>query len=158
MKRLFCALVIFALALSCSISGFAHNDVNYSCLTADFSAIEYFSDGSYAITRIEDIEITSKGTVTKSKTYSYYDSSNVLQWTVILEATFSYNGSSATCTSATTGYSVSNSAWKVTKANASRSGNTATGDFTVKKYVLLVPVQTVNKTLTLTCSASGVVS
>ena len=34
----------------------------------------------------------------------------------------------------------------------------ATGEFTVKRYNLGIPVETVNKTLTLTCSPSGTVT
>lgn len=48
--------------------------------------------------------------------------------------------------------------WKITSATASKSGNKATGDVTAKRYVLGIPVETVEKTITLTCSASGVIS
>ena len=154
-KRIICTLISLAFIFLTIIPASAASDQSKA---ETICSIELFEDGSYAVTIIKDIGYDTKGTVTKSKSYTYYDSSNVQQWIVVLTATFSYNGSTATCTSAATGYSVSNSAWKITKADASKSGNTGTGDFTAKKYVLLVPIQTVNKTLTLTCSPSGVVT
>ncbi len=119
--------------------------------------IEYFDDGSYGITTYENnlSSILSVGTVSQTKNYTYYDSNNNKQWKISLSGSFSYTGSSASCTSASVSYTIYNSNWKVTKAQASKSGRTATGEFTVKKYVLGVPIKTVNKTLTLTCSNSG---
>lgn len=124
------------------------------------SYIDYFEDGSYIVTEIETSTIStfSTSSTSKTKTSTYYDDNDNKLWTICLAATFSYTGSSATCTKATTSYSIYNSYWKVTKGTASRSGRTATGDFTVKKYVLGVPVKTINKTLTLTCSNTGVCS
>ena len=122
-----------------------------------FSELEYYEDGSFAIITIQT-EYRTRGTRSGTKNYSYYNSGNELQWTVTLKASFNYTGTSANCISSSTTYSVSNSAWQITKATASYSGSTATGEFTAKKYFLNIPVQTVNKTLTLTCSPTGVLS
>lgn len=122
--------------------------------------VEYFDDGSYIVTEIEtsNISVLSSSTVTNIKTSSYYDSDNVKNWTVKLTGTFSYTGSSASCTKSTVNYTIYNDYWKVTSAAASKSGNKATGNFTVKKYILGIPTKTVNRTLTITCSNSGVCS
>lgn len=124
------------------------------------STVEYYDDGSYLVTEVVESGISTFAASTKTynKVATYYSESNVKQWSVKLTANFSYTGSSATCTSATTSYTIYDSHWKVTAAKASRSGNKATGTFTVKKYVLGVPVKTVNKTLTITCSNTGVCS
>ena len=124
------------------------------------SYIEYFDDGSYIVTRITESTITTFAakTVSKSKSADYYESDNTKAWTVTLNATFSYTGSSATCTNATTSSKIYNDKWKVTSAVPSKSGNKATGTFTVKKYALGLPIKTVNKTLTITCSNTGVCS
>lgn len=123
-------------------------------------SIEYFDDGSYIVTEITENSISAfaSGTTTKSKNSYYYDDNNNAQWRVTITGTFNYTGSSATCTKATTSYTIYNDAWKVTSAVPSKSGNRATGTFTVKKYVLGIPVKTVNKTLTITCSNTGVCS
>lgn len=122
--------------------------------------IEYFEDGSYIVTELRESTITTFATktVNQSKASHSYDSNNKKEWTVILNATFSYTGSSATCTKATVSYNIYNDAWKVTSSVASKSGNKATGTFTIKKYVLNVPIKSINRTLTITCSNTGVCS
>lgn len=124
------------------------------------SYIEYFDDGSYTVTEIKtnDISTLSTSTKTYTKQATYYSSNDEKLWAVYLTGTFTYTGSSATCTKSTVSYTIYDSNWKVSKATASKSGRTATGDFAVKRYVLGVPVKTINKTLTLTCSNTGVCS
>ena len=130
-----------------------------------YSTVEYYPDGSYGITTLTISEsgnsnpASLRAAVTSgTKNYTHYDSNNNALWKVTLTGFFSYTGTSATCTSATTSYVVYDSVWKVTNATASHSGNTATGEFTTKKYVLGIAIQTVNKTLTLTCSPTGTLS
>ena len=136
----------------------------FSCvsLAADETiiSVEQYSDGSYGITIIkaEFTPFAVKGTTTKTKSYQHYNSDNTLAWKASITATFSYNGTTASCTSVSKSTSVYDSAWKCTSSSCSKSGATATGNFTFKRYVLLVPVQTVNKTLTLTCDKNGNVS
>ncbi len=123
--------------------------------------IEYFSDGSYLITTIEPVDgISQMSTSTKSgsKSYRYYNSKDVQQWVVTIIGTFSYNGSSATCTNSRTSYTVYNSKWKVKNATATKSGNKAIGNFTVKYYFTGIPTKTIERTVTLSCSATGVLS
>lgn len=124
------------------------------------SYIEYFEDGSYIVTELTESTITTFAakTVSNSKSSHYYESNNSKAWTVTLNATFSYTGSSATCTKATTSNTIYNDAWKVTSAVASKSGNKGTGAFTVKKYAIGIPIKTMNRTVTITCSNSGVCS
>lgn len=124
------------------------------------SYVEYFDDGSYVVTEFEESGISTfaTSTTTKAKTSTYYTSNNVKQWMVVVTGTFNYTGSSATCTKSTTSYTIYDNSWKVTSSAASKSGNKATGTFTIKNYVLGIPVKTVNKTLTITCSNTGVCS
>lgn len=119
----------------------------------------YFEDGSYIITTIsEESSITrAASSKTGQKTATFYNSDNVAQWSATLKGTFTYNGSSATCTASSITHKIYSSNWKIASASATKSGNKATGKATAKRY-LIVPVQTVEKTITLTCSASGVLS
>ena len=89
----------------------------------------------------------------RKKTATFYNSDNVAQWSATLKGTFTYNGSSATCTASSITHKIYSSNWKTASASTTKSGNKATA----KRY-LIVPVQTVEKTITLTCSASGVLS
>lgn len=120
------------------------------------SEIQYFEDGSYLVTEIKnEIDFFSSGTKRNTKYATYYDPDDEIQWTVYLTATFSYTGSSATCTSASTSYTIYDSAWKVKEATASKSGRTATGDFLVKKYWLGIITNTVPVTIITTCDNNG---
>ncbi len=155
MKKLISLLsVILMIAVLCPNTAFAEEKV------VTDSTIEYFEDGSYIVTELSESTVTTFAAQTKSsyKVSHFYNSNNVKEWTVRLDAAFSYTGSSATCTSAKTSYTIYNDAWKVTSAVPSKSGNKATGTFTVKKYLLGVSIKTVNRTLTITCSNTGVCS
>lgn len=155
MKKLISLLsVILMIAVMCPTTAFANDEI------VTESYVEYFEDGSYIVTELTESTITTFATktVSKSKSSHYYESDDSKAWTVTLNATFSYTGSSATCTKATTSYTIYDSAWKVTSAVGSKSGNKATGNFTVKRYLLGVPLKSIDRTLTITCSNTGVCS
>ena len=106
-----------------------------------------------------NISTFATNTITGSKKITFKNSDDVTQWSATLKGTFTYTGSSATCTSASVSYSIENSKWKITTADASRSGNKAIGDVVAKRYALaIVPVQTVEETITITCTATGSLS
>lgn len=114
----------------------------------------YYEDGSYAT-----IEIFTYGmrasTTTGTKTYNYYNSSNVRQWKVVLTGSFSYTGSSASCTSSSMDVTIYNSNCYVLSKSASKSGNTASGTATVGEKLLGVTVSSIPVSLTLSCDANG---
>lgn len=123
--------------------------------------VEYYDDGSYSITTIETSTISTlaASTVKQSKTTSHYNDDNDKEWDITVTGTFSFTGKSATCTNSTVSYKIYNNKWKVTDATASKSGAKAIGDFTLKYYFIgVVPTKTVEKTLTITCSNTGVCS
>ena len=149
MKKVVSFILFLSLLFDCFV-------IFSSAKNTSYIDIEYFDDGSYGIVTFEpSLLLATKGTVTKTKKYSYYDSSNNLCWYVTLSGTFTYNGTSANCSNASIAYHIYKNSWSLTSANSSRSGATATGNFTFKNYVLGVPIQTVNKTLTLTCDKNG---
>ena len=155
-KFLVLSLYVFLLLLL-PFSVYAQS--NTDIVVSEDTYIEYFEDGSYAIVEIVDSEFTARSTgVTKSKTYTYYNSDNERDWTVTITGIFNYDGKTASCTKVASSYKIYNDNWKVTVSNASRSGAKAIGNFTVKKYLLGIPTKTVNKTVTLTCSKDGVFS
>lgn len=123
--------------------------------------IEYLEDGSCFITTITVIEENSTyatNTKTASKSTSYVDSDGTVYWKATLHASFRYTGSLATCTESDVSYTVYDSAWRMTSAVASKSGNTATADITAKRYTLGIPFKTIDRTITMTCSANGTIS
>ena len=103
----------------------------------------------------------SRAAKTKSATKTVYcnDSNGNTLWSLRIVATFSYTGSSSKCTSAKAGVSSNSSYWKVATPSCSRSGNKATASTVGKKYSSKgVLLQTVTKSVTISCSANGTIS
>lgn len=161
MKRVLSLLLVVLTIIL--IAGVSVSAVNSTTPETSMS-VEYFEDGSYMITTLAVYDTAPSGaraTKTKSgyKDNKYYSASGDLLWTVTINGTYTYTGSKATCTKATTSSVVYDNDWKVTSATASKSGNKAIGNFTVKRYMLGIPTATKEVTnLTLTCSATGVLS
>lgn len=127
------------------------NEVNTTCT--------YLGNGIYLETIIEeDISLFSTETKNGSKTNNYKDSKGNILYSIKVSGSFSYTGSSSTCTSSSVTTSVIDSAWKITSKSASKSGNKAIGYATAKRYMFGFVVETRNETATLTCSATGVLS
>ncbi len=146
-------LIATILTMLCILSG------STTVSAKNTSEIIYLKDGSYLIIELTE-EAISRASNTKSgtKTMSHYNNDNEKLWDATLRGTFTYTGSSVTCTKATITYNIYNDNWKFTSATASKSGNKATGDVIAKQYVLGIPIKTVERKITLTCSASGTLS
>ncbi len=156
-KLLFFLLVIFMLCNFSLVSFSATNIDNYY----KNNSVVYFKDGSYIetiITQNTDFTVYSTNTTSGSKIVTYKDSDGVAQWSATLTGYFTYNGSSATCTSSSISYNIIDSAWKISSATATKSGSEAIGNIIAKRYFLGIPTKTVEKEFTLTCSATGVLS
>ncbi|MDE6761675.1 MAG: hypothetical protein K2J90_13530 [Lachnospiraceae bacterium] len=99
-------------------------------------------------------------TKTKSgkKTVSYQNSKGNVLWSFTLSANFTYNGSSATCTSVSTSKTINDTAWKLSNITKSKSSNVAKGSVTAKECFLGIPFNTVTENLQLKCSANGTLS
>ena len=157
MKKLlsvFLAVIIIFSTLTVSV--FASDDEIVISETT-----EQFEDGSYLIvtlTEEKSSNLRATSTKTGSKTFTLYNSNDEKLLVMKLTATFSYTGSSATCTNVAPTFTVYNSNWRVTKSTGTKSGNKGIGDFTAKQYVLNVPINTKDVTITITCSNTGVLS
>lgn len=158
MKRylsLFLMLVMLGGVLSFPVSAASHESAAESSQTT----VEYFADGSYLVTTVTEYSKGARSsTQSGSKTSHYYNSKGVEQWAATINGTFSYDGSFATCTSAFTAYAIYDSSWKLKSASAEKRGNQAIGYFVFKDYFLGVPINTIERTVILTCSPTGVLS
>lgn len=123
--------------------------------------IEYFDDGSYIITTIDNEPASSiaplSNTTTKSKTAKYY-SGDIAKWYVKVTGTFTYGNGTSNCTSSSVSAGSYASNWKISSKSASKSGSTATAKATAKKYYDGSVVETLTKTVKLTCSPTGTFS
>lgn len=111
-------------------------------------------DGYYLITETFQSGARASKSVSGSKPYTCYDSAGTALWKVTLYGTFTYTGSSATCTASSISTTIYDSSWSTGSKSASKSGNKATGSATMKKST----VKSVPVSLSLSCSASGSLS
>lgn len=132
--------------------------LSVQALAADSSYVEYYSDGSYSVFTVEtDNFAIARAAGTKSGTAQreHYSSAGELQWKVTLKATFSYNGSTSSCTSVdNVAVNIYDSDWSMLSKSSSKSGNTATANVTMGR-AQLVGTAKVPITLTLTCDKNG---
>lgn len=123
------------------------------------TSIEYFEDGSYlVITITEEINNSRASIKSGSKTCTHKNSDGETQWTYTITGTFSYTGTSSTCTGIADSYTISNDNWHMDSHSCSKNGNTVYGTVTMKYKVLGVTLNTISKNISLTCSATGVLS
>lgn len=136
---------------------------NVNALENDYSNYyieEIYEDGSYLEVIIEEnISTYSTSTKSGSKTTNYKDTSGNILWSVKISGTFTYTGSSATCTSSSITTTCPNSLWKLSNKKATKSGATASASVTAKEYSALgICLKTINKTVKLTCDKNGKLS
>ncbi len=110
------------------------------------------------ISETEPVNTRSSVSVkTGSKTVNYKNAAGSVMWYVKESGTFSYTGTTSKCESDSVTAASNTSNWKIASKSSSRSGNTATGKATGKLYYLGNVVQSVSRTVTVSCSATGVI-
>lgn len=117
--------------------------------------IIYLEDGSYLEITISEGVSRAAGTKSGSKTVVYRDSNSAEQWRVVLSGTFTYTGTSATCTASSINATITDTAWYVVSKSASQSGATASGELTMGRKFLGITVDKEPVGLTLTCDKDG---
>ena len=144
--------IVFFLSASNTVQASGDNVLNRT-----YTTIEYLDNGDYIETTLV-VSNSTKGTITGAKTATYKDSSNEILWEVSVTGTFSYNGTSSTCVSASGDSHSYSSNWTVSSPTVSKSGNTATSTATGKKRLFGIVIQTQTLSVTLSCSKNGVLS
>lgn len=94
-------------------------------------------------------------TKTAKKTSYFKNSSGTNLWSVTVTGTFTYNGSTSSCTSATVSAASYNNNWKISTKSSSKSGNTASATATAKYYLDGSLISTHKNTVKLTCDKNG---
>lgn len=125
---------------------------------------EYLQNGDIIETIIEfdtpsevSIFSTSK-TTSGSKTTRYKSSSGTVLWSVKVYGTFTFNGSSAKCTSSKVTATAPAKSWYISSSSAAKSENSATAKATARQKIDGEILQTITRSVTLTCSKSGKLS
>lgn len=97
-------------------------------------------------------------TKTGYKTTYCKNANGTVLWSVKVTARFSYNGTTATCTSSSVSTTINNSAWKISNKYSTRCANYGTATATGQEYINNKLVKSVTKTVKLTCSPTGTLS
>ena len=118
----------------------------------------WLENGDYIIVTTQTISTYASGTITKNKHGTYYGADDNPEWKVTLTGTFTYNGTSSTCTSSSCSVSIYDNHWYLVSKSAGKSGNTATATATLGYKSLGVTVGKRTYNLTLTCDKNGNVS
>ena len=150
LKRI-CAVLLTALLCVCvSIPAFAA-DENSRVVSR---TVEQYDNGAYAVITVYDNTTARGGTKNGRKDFDYYESGS-LAWTFTVHGSFSYNGSSATCTAASATCDIRDSGWKLTSNEAYPSGSAAIAKGVMQKKST---GKRVYPTVTLTCTPNGVLA
>ena len=147
MKRVICFAVI-------TVMMFGMFPVYTTAAETDMKT-DYFDDGSYMTIELITHGSRASGSVTGSKKSTYYGGDGSTAWVATLTGTFSYTGSSATCTSSNMDITIYVSAWYTISKSATKSSNTANGNATVGLKNAGITVSRVPVTLTIACDANG---
>lgn len=121
----------------------------------DMAEIIYLNDGSYITVELVQTETRVSGTKTGSKTYTHYSNSGNENWRAVLRGTFSYTGSSATCTAASCDVTITDTDWYVVAKSATKSGNSAIGELAMGRKFLGITVDKETIGMQLSCDANG---
>lgn len=152
MKKVLAVLLCFVSLLSCfSVAYAQEND----------RQVEYLSDGSYFEVVTEESGISPlSSTVTKSRTATYYSAGHEAQWYVKVTGKFTYGDGYAKCTSSSVSAGVYEpDYWEITHKSSTYYRNQASASVTVDQLRDNGSVvQTMYRTVTLTCNADGTFS
>ena len=121
----------------------------------------HFTNGDYLESILIQDALPRAATSTRSgqKTTYYKSASGTVLWSVTVRASFSYvYGKSSTCTSVTGSSASSSVAWKVSSASSKKNGNTATASATGYHYTNGALVESLSRSVSLSCDIYGSLS
>ena len=131
-------------------------------MTAQAATNETLADDTlYYETVIEETASVSPMTAktkTGYKTTYCKNANGTVLWSVTVTARFSYNGATATCISSSISTTIKDSSWKISNKYSTRCSNYGTATATANKYSSGKIINTITKTVKLTCSPTGTLS
>lgn len=152
MKKTFVFTLLFAL-FCCTALSFSAGATEIT-----ETSIELLENGDYIETIITYYD-TNTRTATKSgsKTNNYKNSAGEALWSVTVYGTFTYNGTTSSCTSVSHSASAYGDGWSIKKSSSSKSGYCATANATATLKKILNS-QDHSMTVNLYCSPYGILS
>ena len=147
-KRTVIILATLILIVSLPVQAFAAE-------TAETSSVIYLENGDYITITIQEIEGRASGTTSGHKDLTYTASSGTVCWKATLSGTFTYTGTSATCTASSCSVTIYENNWYTVSKSATKSGNTATATITMGRKFLGVTIAKDTYDITLSCDKNG---
>lgn len=120
--------------------------------------IIYLEDGRYLIVSTTVSLSRAANTKIGTRVITSKNADGTIDWKAVLTGTFTYNGTTATCTNSSVSVTVYASNWYEVSKTAGKSGASATGSVTMGRKVLGITVAKENYDMTLTCSPTGTLS
>ena len=97
----------------------------------------------------------SSSTKSAKRTYTYKTSSGKILWTITVTGTFTYNGSSSSCTKASVSTTCPSITFKLASKSATKHNSTATATASFKQYNDSVYLRTITRSVSISCDKSG---
>lgn len=149
MKRLICVALVLILLI-----GILPGSTLAAAEVKDTEVIE-LEDGRYVEITFESSSARIANTVSGSKTYTFYDSDDNMEWKAKLSASYVFTGGSYTCTSASCDVTIYANQWYVVSKTTNYAGNRATANLTMGRKVLGITVEKPQFTINLYCDFNG---
>lgn len=118
----------------------------------------YFDDGSYLVVNIQVGNARATNTKSGSKVYTYYTNDDELVWKVTLRGTFTYNGTTSSCTASNVSINIINDSWYTVSQSADKDANEAYAVVTMGRKLLGITINKLKVELILACDKNGVLS
>lgn len=147
------AFTLLLTLLCCSVFCFS-----ISATTVTETSIEMLDNGDYIETIITYYDTNTRAaTKSGSKTSNYKNSDGDTLWSVTVNGTFTYNGTTSSCTSVSRSASAYADGWSIKSSSCSKSGNCATATATATQRILIA-TKDYTMTVNLYCSPYGILS
>lgn len=141
----------------CNSSNFPFFATKANATTATNTSEEYiyFEDGSYLKIVTSYLSSRASGTKTGSKTYEYTQANGTINWKATIRGTFSYTGTSATCTACTCDVVIYDNAFYIVTKTTHADQNAAKATVTMGQKVLGISVSKNTYNLSIFCDNNG---
>lgn len=153
-------LVVFLFPINLS-NIYAKETSSETTITVNEVDIKDFSNNPkhYYIEKTENNTATiyNKKIISGKKTITYKHNDTIL-WMIEITGTFMYTGHKAECIHSSISYNSYDTSWTLSNAIATKNKNQAIGEIIGKNYFLGLCTQTINESITLTCSNTGELS
>lgn len=152
MKKIF-ALTLALTLLCCTVFCFST-----SATEITETSIELLENGDYIETVITYYDTNTRAaTKSGSKISNYKNGDGEILWSVTVKGTFTYNGTTSSCTSVSHSASAYADGWSIKNSSSSKSGYCATATATATQKILLSS-KDYSMTVNLYCSPYGILS